>query len=70
MSKTAKNSEGYSDPTAHKAISNVKKAEKAKDKARMEAAISSARKILKKAGFELIHIVVRNIKTVKIYRRN
>lgn len=70
MGKTARNSEGYSDPTASTALGHIKQVEKAKDKAQMESAINSARKILKKAGFELIHIVVRNIKTVKIYHRN
>ena len=70
MKKVMKNSEGYDDPTANSAINHIKQIEKAKDKARMESAINSARKILKKAGFELIHIVVRNIKTVKIYHRN
>lgn len=62
-----KNSEGYDDPTANKAIGHINHAEKTKNKERAELAISSARQVLKNAGFELLHIAVRNIKTVQIY---
>ena len=67
-----KNEEGYADPTYDGAYKTIRQEEKRKqdeaDAARMDKAIHKVRAI-KAYGFEVVErIVLKNIRTGKIYR--
>lgn len=63
-----KNSEGYSDPTAHNAITKVMREENEQQR-RINALIGSLKSFIDLAGFDLLNrIEVRDRKTGREYR--
>lgn len=63
-----KNHEGYNDPTPHKALKTAGSLDMEEAK-RMDEALKSARRIFSVAGFEVVErIVLRNVRTGKVYR--
>ena len=63
-----KNAEGYSDPTAHNAITKVMREENEQQR-RINALIGSLKSFIDLAGFDLLNrIEVRDRKTGREYR--
>ena len=63
-----KNSEGYTDPTAHDAISKVLREENERQR-RVNAVIGVIKSVVDLAGFDLMNrVVLRDRKTGREYR--
>lgn len=63
------NSEGYSDPTADKAVGRVTAAKRAADEARIRTLMKALRAVCECAGFEIAaRVVLRDKESGRIYK--